>query len=373
MVLKDFINSSFKKLKGLVLYFSLFIFFSFVSCKKNDNEKIDPIQKKFILNLPVYFGEYFIPSNNPLTEDGIQLGRMLFYEKLLSKDSSISCSSCHIQKFAFSDSSRFSKGVNGFTKRNSMALVNLVYNRTFFWDGRVSSLEEQALIPIQDHVEMNLSLDEAIRRLSSKTIYKQQFKKAFGSSDITAEKIAKALAQFQRTLISADSKYDRYLKGKAKLTLSEYNGMILFQTHPEPERSIRGGNCGDCHTMFRTDGLGFENNGLDEEYNDQGRYIITGNDHDKGKFRIPTLRNIAVTAPYMHDGRFKTLKEVLDHYNEHVKNHPNLSPLIAEASNTPNGKKLDLTEKEKNDIIAFLNTLTDTNFLNNPNFSNPFE
>lgn len=327
-----------------------------------------------ILKTPAHFGKlYQIPEDNPMTLEGIHLGRMLFFEPLLSSDSTISCSSCHQPQKAFTDGRAFSRGVHGkMSHRSAMSLVNLLWVRQFFWDGRAASLEEQALIPIQDHREMNLSLSEAVERLQNTTEYPYLFKKAFGSKQITSDNIAKALAQFERTLISSDARYDKIIRGEIQATKQEQRAINLFMTHPVPEAGLRGANCGDCHGSNLTTLNTFHDNGLDKNPLDKGRGKVTGRLYDDGKMRAPSLRNIVLTAPYMHDGRFKTLEEVLDHYNEHVKPSPNLDPLIMEATNELDGESLMLTKQEKEDILLFLEMLTDSTFITNQRFQNPF-
>lgn len=329
---------------------------------------------KWKWDLPKHFGNHYnIPIHNPMSEEAVSLGRMLFYEKILSRDTTLSCASCHQQKKAFTDGRKFSKGFHGqLSQRSAMSLVNLLWVDSFFWDGRALSLEEQALIPIQDTTEMNLTLEEVILRLEATEPYPKLFKKAFGQKKITIENIAKAIAQFERTLISANSRYDKIVKGEVIPTEQEQRAIELFMTHPIPEAGLRGANCGDCHGSHLTTLNTFHDNGLDATPFDAGRQNITKNSFDFGKMRVPSLRNIALTAPYMHDGRFKTLEEVLDHYNEHLQNSPNLDPLLMEASNEINGKTLKLTEQEKKDILVFLHLLTDEEFINNDTFSNPF-
>ena len=333
---------------------------------------------------PFYFGLFELPANNPLTKEGVALGRMLFYDTRLSLDSTVSCANCHQQQKAFSDGRKQALGINGrHTDRNAMSLVNMLWSSPRkFWDGRAASLEEQALQPIQDPLEMGLSIEKAVMRLSESAEYRNRFRAAFNVSKITGEHIAMALAQFQRTLISQDSKYDKFLRGELQLTEMESRGMQSFFTHPDPSINLRGSNCGDCHRNFLTDGFntgfdGFANNGLEEGQNlEDGLYAVTGKLADKGKFKVPSLRNIALTAPYMHDGRFSTLEEVLDHYNDHIKESATLDVLIRDASNQPREPgdpiALKLTEQDKKDIIAFMLTLTDSTFITNEKFSNPF-
>tara|TARA_R110002020_G_scaffold264813_1_gene479482 strand:+ start:516 stop:1634 length:1119 start_codon:yes stop_codon:yes gene_type:complete len=354
-----------------------------VSCgNTEENPSEGPTQ--ISVEAPDYFpGNIAMPADNPLTAEGVQLGRMLFYEKKLSADGTISCGSCHQQQNAFSDGKQFSFGVNdSIGDMNAMSLSNLHWQNKFFWNGRAASLEIQAVQPIEDPREMNLPIEEAVSRLQADGQYPRLFKSAFGTEEITSELIGKALSQFERTLVSANSKFDSWIRNEVELTPEEQLGLELFFTHPDPKLQLRGGNCSDCHLGFLTAGdpngiAGFHNNGLDSEENlDSGLMKVTSNAFDKGKFKAPGLRNIALTAPYMHDGRFGSLEEVLDHYNDHIQNSSTLDVLILEASNElPDGSeavKLHLSEEEKKAIIAFLHTLTDQQFITNSKFSNPF-
>jgi len=353
----------------------LLIIFSFASCKKESFEKKDIISLHNIsLDVPFYFGEPNIPSNNPLTKEGIELGRHLFYDKMLSLDSSVSCGSCHIQKFGFSDTTQFSEGVNNqHTKRKSMGLSNLAWQDTFFWDGRSNSLEDQVLFPLESAVEMNLNRVEAVHRLSNNSYYKAAFKEVFNTETITPSLLAKAIAQFERTLISGKSKYDLYKTGLVSLTSAELRGEKLFYIHPIPNFQLRGGNCGDCHSGLLTTNNEFSNNGLDSIFEqDTGLEQTTKILSDKGKFKIVSLRNVVLHPPFMHDGRFKTLEEVLDHYNEHIRISTTLDPLIKLGKNDESLNTLGLTAQEKLDIISFLKTLTDESFIKNEQFSDPF-
>ncbi len=329
--------------------------------------------RPYQFSYPANFGgRFFIPEDNPTTEEGVYLGRLLFYEKRLSADNSLSCGSCHIQKLAFTDGLPFSKGVDGtFTSRNAMSLANLLWVRNFFWDGRAPGLEAQATFPMTDPHEMGQPLSVSVEKLKATALYPELFKAAFGTSEVQEYQIRKALAQFERSLISADSKYDHYLAGKYIPTASEQRGMKLFATSPDPERGVRGANCEHCHGGPKTFKELFHNNGLDLIYQDSGRQSVTGQADDHGRFRVPTLRNIALTAPYMHDGRFDTLEEVLDHYSDHVKDGPALSSFIRGVSNVKRGGSLALNDEEKADIISFLHMLTDSSFIKNPRFSDP--
>ncbi|WP_044202691.1 cytochrome-c peroxidase [Flammeovirga sp. OC4] len=362
-----------------------FIFLSLLLSLLSSCEESEPINNPpYVLDIPAHFGkQYVLPEDNPMTVKGVELGRMLFYDPQLSRDYSTSCGTCHQQQLAFTDGKAKAEGIHGRTGDfSSMSTVNLMWTGKFFWDGRAPSIESQALDPIENPLEMDMTLAEVVERLSQDEKYPPMFNLAFGSSEITAEKVGKAIAQFERTLISSNSKYDQIVKGTYTPTEQEKLGMDLFLTHPIAGE-IRGGNCGDCHLGVLTSGdpvsfRGFHNNGLDDDTNlKEGLMGVTENQFDKGKFKAPTLRNIALTAPYMHDGRFNTLEEVLEHYDEHVKKSRTLDPLIQEASNEPifpgDPIKLHLTQKEKEAIIAFLHLLTDEEFINNPNHSNPFE
>jgi cytochrome c peroxidase len=345
------------------------------ACKKR--EETNPNNAPFVLNTPDHFGQSFvIPDDNPTTKAGVDLGRHLFFDKRLSATNEVSCASCHQPAKAFTDGKAVSVGINGrTTSRSAMSLVNLLWVDRLFWDGRAKTLEEQALLPIQDVREMGLTLEELVQKLKAIPEYIPKFKEAFDTDDISADLVAKALAQFQRTLISSGSRYDKIARGEVQATAREQRAIDLFFTHPEPNAPIplRGGNCGDCHGGNLTTLNTFHNNGLEVIPKDLGLAIVTGQTSDNGKMRAPSLRNIAFTAPYMHDGRFKTLEEVLDHYNEHIKAAANLDPLITAASNEVNGKTLALTAQEKADIVFFLKMLTDSSFIQNPAFQNPFE
>jgi len=332
---------------------------------------------------PFVFGRFTIPESNPLTDEAFELGRHLFHDVRLSANNEVSCATCHIQRLAFTDGKATAVGISGRALDfNSMSLANLMWGpQRFFWDGRAASLEEQALIPIQHPDEMGQDLDDLVAELEADAQYQAMFEVAFGR--VSADNVAKAIATFERALISANSRYDKYLRGETTLTEQEDWGRKLFMAHPDVKASLRGGNCIDCHSQFVTSGFsarydGFSNNGLDnEETLREGLRAVTRDPAHKGLFKAPTLRNIAVTSPYMHDGRFETLEEVLDHYNRGIKRSSTLSPLIAEADNlnddAPGVVSLNLTADEQTAIIAFLHTLTDYHFLNDPRFGSPFE
>ncbi|MEW6982236.1 cytochrome-c peroxidase [Colwelliaceae bacterium 6471] len=334
------------------------------------------------MNVPFVFGRFQIPQDNPLTKESVELGRRLFYDPRLSSNNKVSCATCHKQRLAFTDGLVHSVGVSGKPLAfNTMSLSNLMWGpQHFFWNGRSPSLENQALQPIQHIDEMDQDLTLLVDELAKDASYRKLFDLAYGG--VTTSAIAKALANFQRTLISANSRYDQYLRGEIKLTTEEELGRKLFMAHPDTKASLRGGNCIDCHSQFLTSGFstlydGFSNNGLNSDDNlPAGLLEVTGKEEHRGLFKTPTLRNIAVTGPYMHDGRFENLQQVLNHYNGGIKRSRTLSPLIVEADNIPKTQKnhisLNLSEDEKKAIIAFLHTLTDEDFLTNRRFSNPF-
>jgi cytochrome c peroxidase len=322
---------------------------------------------------PANFGNRItVPDDNPTTQQGVYLGRYLFYETRLSANNTLSCGSCHEQSKAFTDGKSFSEGVdNVLTARSAMSLTNLLWSRKFFWDGRAASLEEQAIFPMTNPHEMGQPLDVSAKKLSETSFYPPLFKLVYGDETITGDRIIKAITQFERTLISANSRYDRYLRNAYQPTTEELKGMVLFNNAPDPEKGIRGANCAHCHGGVKNYMELFHNNGLDSIPKDAGIEALTGLAGDRGRFKAPTLRNIALTAPYMHDGRFKTLEEVVDHYSEHIVESPSLSTFIRGESNEIGGKSLKLLPREKKEIIAFLNMLTDSTFVTNPAFSDP--
>jgi len=320
-----------------------------------------------------------IPADNPLTNEGVALGRMLFYEPRLSRDNSMSCGSCHQQSKAFTDGRARALGVDGQEHpRGTMSLTNVLWEGALNWDGAAPNLEAQARLPIESSVELHQPLTVGVVKLQQTDRYPPLFQNAFGSKTITEQNVLKALAQFERTLISATSRYDRYNAGdRSALTSEETQGLLLFSTHPDADHGIPGANCFHCHggTLFSTrDANQFFNNGLDLTFANLGRGGVTGQAFDNGKFRAPTLRNIALTAPYMHDGRFQTLEQVLDHYSDHVQRQsPNIDPNMLDAANVAFGTQLSLTAKQKQQIVAFLKTLTDSTFVQDPRFSDPFK
>jgi len=321
----------------------------------------------FHLQYPAYFGNRIdTPADNPLTMEGVELGRRLFYETALSANNKFSCASCHRQELAFTDGKTFSEGFDGtLQERNTMSLANLLWVRHFFWDGRARGLEEQAATPLTNPHEMGQSLCVSAAKLQQRSDYRARFTAAFGSEPISGDLIVKALAQFERTLISANSKYDQYLRDEYHPTASEARGIDLFFSNPDPASGVRGASCGHCHGGPKTFSELYHNNGLDSLPADGGREKITGQSYDRGRFRVATLRNIALTAPYMHDGRFKNLEQVVDHYNDHIQASPSLSPFLKD-------QQLGLTAEDQKDLIAFLRLLTDSSFIQDKRYANPF-
>lgn len=360
----------------------LVLLLTLLGCKpdKNDDPKPDTdlisgnyAPEAYTISIPKWMPPLPATPANELTKGGVALGRMLFYDPILSRDSTQACATCHQQAMGFTDGLANSLGIRGQSStRNSMPLVNLAYNtRGFFWDGRSVDLENQALLPIEDHLEMDDTWDNVERKLRRHKDYPIRFREAFGISrktELTRDLVVKAISQFERTLISAQSRYDRIVWAKDDFPSDEeQRGLELFfieyagnQAHP---------GCSHCHFNPLFTDNNFHNNGLDavpnlSAFKDLGRGKITSLLSDNGKFRTPSLRNVALSAPYMHDGRFKNLEEVLDNYSRGghgvANEDPNIVPFL-------------LTAQDKSDLIAFLKMLTDTSFVNNSAFSNPFK
>lgn len=388
--------------KSILVTTFLIVVFGIISCNKDD--VYEPIEESVLnlpetsfdyasLNLPSHFtinaggplptsinGTDNTPTTNPITNDGATLGRVLFYDKKLSANGTIACASCHKQDKGFSDDAILSLGFNGGTTgRHSMTLINArFYQRgRFFWDERATTLEEQVLMPFQDPVEMGMTLEQVVSKVQEQSYYSELFQKAFGSTEISSDKISKALAQFVRSIVSFSSKYDQ---GRAMVaspganfpnfTIEENTGKnIFFQTIPNG-----GGACFGCHTTeaFISANPGPQNNGLDAtSTTDLGAGGVFNNPIFVGRFKTTSLRNIELTAPYMHDGRFATLEQVVEHYNSGIKAHPTLSPALTDANGNP--VQLNLTSSEKAALVAFLKTLTDNSVSTETKWSNPFK
>ena len=294
-----------------------------------------------------------------MTVEGVELGKALFYEPLLSRDTSLSCGFCHQQYAGFGHSDHaLSHGIdNKFGIRNGLGLQNLAWNEAFFWDGSITSLDELPISPIQNPVEMDLHLSQAMSRIQSSPKYRPMFRAAFGSDTVTNTLLLKAISQFLLTLVSADSKYDKYIRKEVggELTQEELSGLSLFKQH-----------CANCHATDLFTDQSYRNNGLpvNKGINDQGRYRSTLKEEDRLKFKVPSLRNVEKTPPYMHDGRFVNLDQVINHYRNGITDSPNL-----DASLKINGQPgIILTDTQKQQLIAFLLTLTDNTFLTNRAF-----
>jgi cytochrome c peroxidase len=370
---------------------ALFVLLLAQSCKKDETIVNGEDDALAALNLPSQVFNYAMPglptfysmqptvgadntpAANPVTNAGATLGRVLFYDKNLSKNRTISCASCHQAAHGFSDPEILSKGFEGGnTGRHSMALANARYynNGRFFWDERANTLEDQVLRPIQDEVEMGLTLNEAMQRIGAQKYYPLLFKNAFGDEQITADRTSKALAQFVRSMVSYTSKYDL---GRAQVnnpndpfpnfTTQENNGKQLF--------FAPNIGCAACHGTDAFVGPGPRNNGLDATTIDRGVGLTNNDPALDGAFKTTSLKNIALSAPYMHDGRFKTLEEVIEHYNSGVKNHPNLSPPLRLPDNGV--RRLNLNQNQKDALVAFLKTLSDPTMLGDEKFSTPFK
>ncbi|GAB4044560.1 cytochrome-c peroxidase [Spirosoma litoris] len=319
-------------------------------------------QKASLFKVPAQFPTPVYPfDKNPLTEAGIELGKTLFYDPLLSKDNTISCGSCHQQASGFTHPGQaLSRGINDLsTKRNAMSLVNLAWSSHFGWDGSVHDLDLFPMVPIQNEAEMNESLPNILAKLRQKRDYPMLFTKAFGSPDITSERLLKALSQFMLTMVSANSRYDRAVRNEgATFTPAERAGWILVER-----------KCSGCHPEPLFTDFSFRNNGLSNTMNDdQGHFDITLKNDDRYTFKVPTLRNVAVTAPYMHDGRFATLEEVVAHYGSGVQHGETLDHLLKKDRET-GILGISLTPTEQADIVAFLHTLTDDSFLQDCQFA----
>lgn len=383
-----------KKMKNLFskIFIGLVLALSILACKDMPNNNPDPGDLEYIpynpqpytIVKPSFFPNVPVPADNPMTMDAVQLGRRLFYDPLLSADSTMSCSSCHLPQHNFTDLKAVSIGIDGIAgRRSSMALLNIAYaTNGLFWDGRSPSLEDQALRPVEDPIEMHNTWPQVISKLKDHPAYPALFRKAFGIKDraeISKELAAKAIAQFERILISSGtSKFDQFKQGNIDIfDDEELDGFLMyFEEAWQYGLNLPDAQCFHCHGGITLTGNNYFNNGLDsvaslDDFTDLGRFEVTGNHSDKGKFRTPTLRNIALSAPYMHDGRFQTLEELVENYSKKgfgvANEDPNL-PLIG--LNAPNNT---LSEAHKKALVKFLHTLTDTVFVKNPDIQNPFQ
>ena len=354
----------------------------FVGCRHDHDD--DPIPADpnpaygtpLTVPIPANFPQMPIPADNPFTVEGVELGRFLFYDERLSGNNTQSCASCHMPHLAFTDNgTRFSTGIDGIEgDRNAMALINLAWDTRYFWDGRSLTLEDQILEPVVNPIEMHDTWPNAMAKIQAVPAYPPKFLAAFGTSTVDSLLVAKAIAQFMRTMISGNSRFDKFQRGEGLLTLEEQEGLQLTQLEGgNPALGLGGqwgADCFHCHPHGggrMTDGQ-LHNNGLDSQFTDLGAGGISGLPEQMGLFKTPTLRNVALTAPYMHDGRFQTLEEVIDHYDSGGHPSATIDPFM---KYTQGG--LQLTREKKQQLIAFLNTLTDMDFVNNPAFQDPGE
>ncbi len=339
------------------------------ACTPQQEPDQEPQVRILELQVPANFPEpEKVMAGYPLSEEGVELGRKLFYDTRLSGSNTISCASCHQQQLAFTDGVALNKGAAGTPLlRHSPGLANLAWMNGTFWDGGAKNLESQAFGPITAPDEMNQNLQELVSELTAVPDYVASFRLIF-QDEIKPAYIARALAQFQRTLISANSRYDKYVRQEpgGKMSELELKGLTLVQQ-----------KCGSCHAGDLFTDNGYHNNGLDSDFSNhsyegifQGRYRITHHPADVGKFKTPTLRNVLVTAPYMHDGRFATLEEVLRHYSQGIRASPTVAAAVMQGAEGVAGIPLSVEEKQA--IIAFLETLTDYEFIQNEKFSSPF-
>lgn len=346
--MSSFFNITFfAKAMVLTMAFALF------SCNKK--EEITPLSSEDLLSFPDYFPKpHYNFENNELTEEGFLLGKKIFFDKNLSSDQTISCASCHHQQFAFSDAGfTFSEGVEGrLGRRNSPALFNLIWQKQFMWDGGINHIEVMPIAPFTDHAEMDMEIADIVDYLNNSITYRNAFKNAFGVNEIDSQKMLLALTQYMGALISANAKFDKVEKGDATFNQKELNGQSLFNQH-----------CASCHTPPLFTDNQYHDNGISSNYAvDQGRYEITQQQNDLGKFKTPSLRNIMQTYPYMHDGQFISLDDVIEHYSSGINANDNLSPLLPQGG-------FSFSDNEKNALIAFLKTLNDWNFIYDTRYS----
>ncbi len=335
-----------------VLYWACFLLLICTSCS-DDDEPIDPIDRyEFVV--PENFPQpRYTFDNNPVTKEGFELGKELFYDPILSRDGSVSCNNCHIQATAFADSPihPLSVGVdNRLGIRNAPSLTNMAFFPEFFWDGGVTHLDFVPINAIEAPFEFDETVENVVAKLNAKEKYKRMFRDAFGIEEITLPFALHALSQFTNMMVSANSKYDQYIRNEgASFSVLELEGMEIFQE-----------KCASCHAGELFTDFSNRNNGLDSTLADTGRNQITALESDIGKFRVPSLRNVALTAPYMHNARFSTLKEVLDHYDDGMVHYETIDEIFV----AQDGRLgIDLDENDKEAIITFLNTLTDTEFV----------
>lgn len=333
-----------------------------IGCSSDDYTEVPIVDEDIITwNKPTNFPNLaYTFNNNELRISRFELGKKLFHDARLSEDNTISCASCHIKEFAFSDAGKsFSVGIDGLIgTRNAPAIQNMAFNEEYFYDGASNNLEMVPIVPIHNEIEMREELPTILDKLRLDIEYQQMFKKAYNDEKMTSTSMLKALAQYMTLLVSSNSKYDKYVRKEEGGNLNELekSGLALFRL-----------NCSSCHSTDLFTDNSFRNNGVkvDRVRNDKGREDVSGEEEDRYKFKVSTVRNVVLTAPYMHDGSIATLEEVLDFYSSGVQDSPTLDPLLRQK----NGKLgIPMTTDEKKAIVAFLHTLTDYEFINNPKF-----
>ena len=338
---------------------------------ESDQPKVFPAPTAFPVDMPppgLGFPSLPWPSDNPATVEGVALGRQLFYDKALSLDRTVACASCHLPNHAFTDTLVYSRGVNGtLGTRNAMPVFNLLWANRLFWDGRSPNLRDQVVQPVQDPLEMHLPLEEALSRLRGDASYRERFGKAFGDETVNVERFQKALEQFLLSMTSWRSKFDKVRMGQVTFSPAEQRGFDLFMREYTAPGSGRptGADCFHCHGGALFTNRLFENNGLDSVLQ-TGYQVVTGLAGDRGKFKVPSLRNVGLTAPYMHDGRLATLEEVIDHYDHGVVQSSTLNANLRVQTGG-----LRLSAQDKADLISFLHTLTDSTLASNPAYAEP--
>lgn len=343
--------------------FSLFILSIFITaCGSDDDSSFPTTEYEFSNPYPLPPVPNF--KDNPTTEEGVALGKKLFYDKRLSGDNTMSCNSCHKQENAFATNNAVEEGIDGISgKRSSMPLFNLAWNtEKFFWDGRALTLEEQTQMPVEDEIEMHETWENAISEIQADELYPKLFKDAFNvsSKDITQHLAGRAMSQFLRTLVSNNSRVDQYIRGDINLTDAEFDGFTMLDVEgPEDGVSKGGADCFHCHVIPLYTDYSFRNNGIDPDH----ALTDLGDNKNTGRFKTPSLRNLLYTAPYMHDGRFKTLEEVIEHYNS--GGHDGVF-IDVDMKNREYG--LLLTQTEKDNLLAVLKALSDPSFISNPEY-----
>ena len=337
-------------------FIALIMIFGLTACSwQSDTQLFNSYQVEDLLRVPPHFPEVNFPEDNQFSTLRWELGKKLFYEKRLSIDGSISCASCHNPRLAFSDSIAFSRGAqDSIGVRNAPSLANVAYHPYFMREGGVPTLEMQVLVPIQEKNEFHHNIVNIADSLKGDSLYQQMSRQAYGRN-LDPFVITRAISTFERTFISGNSPYDQYSskKDSAEFLEIEKKGMELFFSSKT--------NCADCHSGFNFTDYSFKNNGLDSNYKDLGKMKLTGKEEDRALFKVPSLRNVELTSPYMHDGRFNSLDEVIDHYNRGGVAHPHRSEKI---------QPLNLKEEERKALIAFLESLTDQDFANDDRWKN---